>query len=134
MLEFLLELLAGIFFEAVFEFAADLLGTLVVRAFEWFVDRAEIATPLYAFLGFSSFGAAAGVFSVLLFPHPLIHRSQIPGISLVVSPILAGLGMAWIGSALRHRNKKPTQLESFTYGFAFALGMAVVRFFLAKPN
>lgn len=134
MLEFLLELLAGIFFEAVFEFVADLLGALVVRAFEWSLDRAEIATPLYAFLAFLSFGAAAGFLSVLLFPHPLVHRSRIPGISLIVSPILAGAGMAWVGSAIRRRNKEPTQIESFTYGFAFALGIAVVRSFLAKPN
>ena len=133
MFEFLLELLAGIFFEAVIEFAADLLGALVVRTFDWLLERGEIATPAIAFLAYLSFGAAAGFLSILLLPHPLVHRSHIPGISLIVSPTLAGLGMAWVGSAQRRRNKKPTQSESFTYGFAFALGMAGVRFFLAKP-
>jgi hypothetical protein len=46
LLAFLLELLAGIFFEAVIEFAADLLGALAVRTFKWRLDGAEIATPL----------------------------------------------------------------------------------------
>jgi hypothetical protein len=55
MLEFLLALLAGI------------LGALAVRTFEWLLDRAEIVTPLFAFL--VSFGAAAG-FSERVAPPP----------------------------------------------------------------
>ena len=51
---------------------------------------------------------------------------------VVVSPILAGLGMSLMGSALRKRNKKAMQIESFGYGFAFALGMALVRFFFTR--
>ena len=134
MLEFLLELLLGIFFEAAFEFVANLLGALILHVFEWLFARGEIATPFFAFLAFLSFGGAAGLLSLLLLPHPLVHRARIPGISLVVSPILAGLGMALVGSALRRRNKEPTQIESFAYGSAFALGMSIVRFFLAKSN
>jgi hypothetical protein len=130
MLEFLLELLAQIFLEAAFEFVADLLGALVVRMFEWVFDRSEIATPVFAFLAYLCFGMVAGGLSVLLFPHRLIRPAGLPGLSLILSPTLAGLGMALIGSAQRKRNKRPTQIESFSYGFAFALGLALVRFFL----
>jgi hypothetical protein len=40
--------------------------------------------------------------------------------------------MSMVGSTLRERNKKAMQIENFGYGFAFAFGMAFVRFFLAK--
>ena len=37
--------------------------------------------------------------------------------------------MSWIGSILQGRGKKVVQIESFRYGFAFAFGMALIRFF-----
>jgi hypothetical protein len=36
--------------------------------------------------------------------------------------------MSFIGSTLRRKGKKVVQIESFWYGFSFALGMAVVRY------
>ncbi len=39
--------------------------------------------------------------------------------------------MSLIGSTLRNRDKRVVQIESFGYGFAFAFGMALVRFFFA---
>jgi hypothetical protein len=33
-----------------------------------------------------------------------------------------------VGSTLRKRDKKTIRIESFGYGFAFAFGMAVIRF------
>jgi hypothetical protein len=41
--------------------------------------------------------------------------------------------MMWAtGAVLRRRGKRVTRMESFGYGFAFALGMALMRFFFAK--
>jgi hypothetical protein len=37
-----------------------------------------------------------------------------------------------MGSALRRRNKIAMQIESFGHGFAFAFGMALVRFLFVK--
>src|SRR5882762_4365584 len=94
-----------------------------------------LAALLEIFL--ESFGEAVFQFAVefigtLIFPHPLFHPSRIPGLSVVISPVLAGGGMWMVGTALRKRNKKAMQIESFGYGFAFALGMAMVRFLFAK--
>lgn len=36
------------------------------------------------------------------------------------------------GAVLRRRDKRVTRIESFGYGFSFAFGMALVRFFFAK--
>lgn len=47
---------------------------------------------------------------------------------MIISPVLAGLGMSFVGSMQRKSNRKVMQIESFGYGFAFAFGMALVRF------
>jgi hypothetical protein len=40
--------------------------------------------------------------------------------------------MALIGKAMRRRGRTSAKIESFGYGFMFALGMALVRFALVK--
>ena len=55
-----------------------------------------------------------------------LHR-----ISLLVSRILTGAIMSLVGSTLRRTGKRVVQIETFWFGFAFALGMALVRFLFA---
>lgn len=74
-----------------------------------------------------------GGISVLFFPHPIVHPSRFHGVSLIISPVLALLGMSFVGSTMRKRNRV-MQLESFGYGFAFAFGMALVRFFFTTKT
>ena len=69
-----------------------------------------------------------GGISLLFAPYPLFHPSRVHGISLVASPVLTGLGMSLVGASRQKRSKRVVQLESFSYGFAFAFGMALVRF------
>ena len=127
-----LEILLEIFFEAAFEFAAESIGAFIWRGLAAIFRTSEFKNPLVAVVGYLLLGGAVGGLSLLFFPHPLVHRSRVPGLSVFVSPILAGLGMSLVGSTLRQRNKKPMQIESFGYGFAFAFGMALVRFFFVK--
>lgn len=133
MLDLLLEFL-GLFpeviVEATFEFAIEVLSALVWRVLAEFFDTWEFKYSLLATMALLLLGGAAGAPSVLVFPHPLVHPSRFHGISLIVSPALAGLGMSLVGVLLRGRNKKPLPLESFGYGFAFAFGMAVIRLLL----
>ena len=93
---------------------------------------AEISSPAVASFGYGLVGVLIGGFRVIMFPPPLVHPSRIHGISLLVSPVIAGLAMSLIGSVLRKGDKRVVQSESFGYGFAFAFGMAAVRFFFAK--
>jgi len=128
----LLEIFLEIFGEAVFQFAVELIGTLILRGLAAEVDTSEFKNPLLASIGYVLMGGVTGGLSLLLFPRPLFHPSRIPGLSVVISPVLAGGGMWMVGTALRKRNKKAMQIESFGYGLAFALGMAMVRFLFAK--
>jgi hypothetical protein len=128
----ILEMFLEIFAEALFEFAAEFVGALILRGLAEVFDTSEFKNPLLACIGYVFLGGVTGVVSLVFFPHPLFHPSRIPGVSVVISPVLAGAGMWTVGAALRKRNKKAMQIESFGYGFAFALGMAMVRFLFAK--
>jgi len=128
----LLEILVEIFFEAAFEFVVESFGSLVLRGVAMVFETSEFKNPLQACIGYAFFGGVAGGLSLLFFPHPLVHPSRVPGLSVIISPVLAGLGMSLVGSTLRKRNKKAMQIESFSYGFAFAFGMAIIRLLFTK--
>jgi hypothetical protein len=129
-----LEIFLEIFFEAAFEFAAEFFGALIWRGVAAVFDTSEFKSPLLACVGYVFLGGVTGGLSLLFFPHPLVHSSRVPGLSVIISPVLAGLGMSMVGSTLRKRNKETMQIESFGYGFTFALGMAVIRFFFIKKT
>jgi hypothetical protein len=128
----LLEMFLGIFLEAALEFAAEFVGGLIWRGVASVFDTSEFKNPLLACIGYAFLGAVAGGLSLWFLPHPLFHPSRIPGLSVVISPVLAGLGMWMVGATVRKRNKKSMQIESFGYGFTFAFGMALVRFLFVK--
>jgi len=127
----ILEIFLEIVAEALFEFAAEFVGALILRGLAEVFDTSEFKNPLLACIGYVFLGGVTGCLSLLLFPHPLFHPSRIPGLSVILSPMLAGLGMWMVGVVLRKQNKKVMQIESFGYGFAFAFGMAIVRFLFA---
>lgn len=130
--EFLFELLlalAEIFLEALFAVIWEAILDLAQRAIAEVFKPFGIASPQLAFVGYLLLGAIAGAWSFLIYPHHLVHPSRFHGISLLVSPIITGLVMSLIGSILRRQGKRVVQIESFSYGFAFAFGMALIRYF-----
>jgi hypothetical protein len=133
--EFLFELLLGllqVLFEFFLEIAGEAIMDFAVRGIARFFEAPDFRNPWVATVVYISLGVLTGGLSLIFFPHPIIHPSRIHGISLVISPVLAGLIMSLIGSALRKRDKEAIQLESFRYGFAFALGMAAMRFLFTR--
>jgi hypothetical protein len=79
-----LEVFLEILFETAFEFAAESLGALVLRGVAEVFDTSEFKNPLLASVGYVFLGGVAGRLSLLFFPHPLVHRSRVPGLSVVV--------------------------------------------------
>ena len=129
--ELLLEAFLYVVAEAVLDVVSRAAALLLAKVFE----AAGAKNPSLAALGYALLGLLAGAFSILIFPHPLLHREQpsrFHGISLLASPIITGLVMSLIGSILRRQGRKVVQIESFRCGFAFALGMALIRFFFAR--
>jgi hypothetical protein len=114
--EFLIEMAFGLFLSFLWR---------KVRTARWKSRRISLWLIL-PFLGVV--GAAFGWISILAIPAPIFHSGRFRGLSLILSPLLTGLVMALVGSNLRRRKEMPAPLESFSGGFAFALGMALVRF------
>ena len=126
LLGFIFELL----FEALIEFG---LGAAIAGAYRLarhFRITARRGSPIVAAAILITVGAVLGLLSAMLFPHPLMQRSKVHGISLLLSPVLTGLGMAAVGRGVQRRGRVPVRIESFAYGFAFAFALALIRFLL----
>lgn len=124
--------IAQIIFELILELAGEALADVTSRAVGEVYEPRAFADPMWAVGGYAVLGAIAGGISLLAFPHPFFRASRIHGISMLISPIITGGVMAMVGWTLRRHGKEPTRIESFGYGFAFALGMSVVRFLFAQ--
>lgn len=128
----ILELLEGaleILAEVILQWIAEAFTASIIRSTRKAEEESENVGPVFAGILYLFVGIGFGALSVILFPHPLLHPSRVHGISLVVSPILTGLLMARIGLVRRRKGQEAVRLESFAYGFTFALGVAIIRFF-----
>src|SRR5437762_3506492 len=120
----LLELLLELLFEVAVPVLEELLADLAIRH----RDRPGRSFPLFLIL---IWGSVSGLVSYLIWPHRMMRARQVvPGISLLLAPILTGRVMAWVGNRLRARNITPTALATFPGGALFAFGMALVRFLM----
>jgi hypothetical protein len=124
--------LIGIIFEVLgevlLETGGEVLISLLLRACRGvFIEFLELSPPFFA-VGLAILGGVTGALSVLIFPHPLFHPAPVHGVSLLISPVITGLVMSQIGGAQRRRGRASTRIESFWYGFVFALAMAAMRF------
>lgn len=129
--DLILELL-GPLIEALFELLLAGICDLLLRAVRAVFKTEELPNAWFAAFGYVLLGLLVGGLSLIWFPLRLTRRSRIPGASLIASPLMTGLMMSWTRSFLRWRNKRVSRIESFGYGFAFALGVALVRFLWAK--
>jgi hypothetical protein len=128
MLEILFELIIQTVFEFLLQLGGELMLELGIRSFgEPFVDR-EQRNPVVAGIGYALFGLAAGGLSLLIFPHSFVRSENFHGIGLLITPVMAGFAMAGLGWLRERRGERRLRLDSFLYGFIFALPMAIVRF------
>ena len=119
---------AELLFEVFFQVVVEAIVALIVRSIENLFEESNAIHPTLATIGYLLMGIAFGIGSLRLFPHPLFHPSKFHGISLVISPVITGLVMSQVGIALRRKGKQAVRIESFGYGFTFALGLAIIRF------
>ena len=118
--------------EALLEISGDLFIDLIVRAGARIPWVNQAATNLRTGLVYFVIGTIIGVGSLFLFPEAFVRSESLHGISLVITPVLAGVVMAAIGWIRTQQGKLATQLERFSYGFALAFGMALIRFYFTR--
>jgi hypothetical protein len=93
--------------------------------------RPERSTAL-AVVGIFPLGGAAGWFSLLIWPERVLQASRVPGLSLILSPLLVGLAMQAWGEYRRRNGHATTKVATFAGGAAFAFGTALVRFICVR--
>ena len=87
--------------------------------------------PWIAALGYAIFGAAFGGLSLLIFPENLTPAGAWRVANLILTPIAVGLIMAAMGAWRIRRGESLFRIDRFSYGFLFALSLAVIRFSFA---
>jgi|SRR5689334_15956861 len=135
LVEILLELAGWIF-----QFLGEFLLQLIVEAFAEVLghtikmpfQREQPAHPLIVAIGYMMLGAMAGGLSLWVLPHLFIESPKLRLLNLMLTPVMAGVIMTWIGTWRRKRDKEVIALDRFGYAFCFALAMAVVRYAFGK--
>jgi hypothetical protein len=120
--EFLAELLLQIVGEALFSLGLHSLSEPFRRP----------ANPWLAAVGYFLFGAIGGFMSLIFFPAHLIAGSALRIVNLLLTPVVVGLTMSAIGIWRTRRGRQRLRIDRFTYGYLFAIALALVRFYLAR--
>jgi hypothetical protein len=128
----LLSAAAELLFEVFFQIALEAMVALIVRSVRNVFEKSNAIDPILAAISYLSLGTVFGIASLRLFPHPLFHPSRFHGISLLISPVVTGFVMSQVGLVIRRKGKHAVRIESFGYGFMFALGVAIVRFIFVR--
>lgn len=123
-LGWVLQFLGELLLQACSELLAELFGRSLFEPFR----RPKPLHPWLAALGYLIFGAMAGGLSLWLLPVLFISAPWLRLINLLLTPLIAGLLMARLGSWRRRQEQETSRLDTFSYGFLFALAMALVRF------
>ncbi len=118
--------------EALLQVVAEVACELGLEGVARLADRTRRQRPLVAMVGYGVVGAGIGVASLYWFPALFIHKPIWQIVNLILTPLLAGVVMAGIGEWRGRHKGAHTQLSTFLAGFAFAVGMAAVRYVWAR--
>jgi len=122
-MEFLLE----IFFEFLIEVFGGVLLDVVLHLSSRFVRAREAVNALLTLIMYFGLGLFVGWLSILIFPKAFVRSLNLHGISLLITPVLAGFTMSAIGWIRQRQGKLLIRLETFSCGFIFAFAMALIR-------
>lgn len=125
---FLLELLGNVSIELILEWLFNRLPAAIRRALS--LEN----HPLVQALVWCLAGMGVGGLSLLVYGQPFFGRGRIPGLSLLLSPLVTGGVMELFGRRREARGKERLPLSGFRNGAAFAFGFALVRFFFAMAS
>jgi hypothetical protein len=120
--------------EIILEIIGELLLQIVLEALAelGFHSLAEplrkTPNPWLAALGYALFGAVAGGLTLLAFPAHLTPTGSLRLVNLIVTPVLAGMLMVAFGAWRSRRGERVMRIDRFSYGYLFALALALVRF------
>jgi hypothetical protein len=124
----MLELILELFLEFGLQIVVELLIDAGVHGLRAAGRTSKAFNIAGALLLYFVFGVATGFLSLPFFPRSFIRSVNYHGISLILTPLFAGLVMAAVGWFRRRLGRPVMRLDTFSYGFIFAFGMALIRF------
>ncbi len=130
-MEIIIELFCQIFGELILQVICELVLELSLHSFKQTMEP-EKCMPVIAFFGYGILGVFVGGLSLLAFPHPFIRSTRFHGIGLFITPLLTGLAMSGMGWLRKRQGTVVLRIDTFSYGFIFAFGIALIRFIVAK--
>lgn len=131
-MEIIFEVVFGFFGELVLQLVGEILIELGLHSMaEPFRKK---PSPWLAAIAYALFGAGIGALSLLVFPDYLVASKSLRVANTALSPIVAGLSMAAIGKWRAKQGQAVLRIDKFAYGYLFALGFALVRFWFASPG
>jgi hypothetical protein len=124
------DLLVEVLIEVVFEVFGEVLIELGWASIKEALGRRNHNAVL-ATVGYLLLGGIVGGSAVWLHPGRIIASSSIPGVSLVVAPLVGGIAMDLWGAYRRGHGYETTNLATFCGGASFSFGASLVRFLTA---
>lgn len=124
----MLEILFEIFGEFFFQVLLQALTEAGLHA--WAKPLRKPANPYLAALGYTLFGAMAGGLSLMVFAHNFVPAPWRMA-NMLVMPVASGWLMSALGAWRERRGQDRIRIDRFAYGYLFALGLGLVRFFFA---
>ena len=123
----MLDALIELIFEFVVEFVFQILVELGFESVGEFFRRRPTLRTVVAVIFIPLLGAFVGLFLSNMIPERILPQPAMPGISLLLSPLVAGLLMKLFGDWRRSRGHEPTMMATFWGGALFAFSMSLVR-------
>ena len=132
----LFEVFGELIIQLIFELIFDSISRAVVKTLFWEkVSKNRENKPInliIAVIRYLVFGAVVGGLSLLLLPNLLIKIYWLSIANIFFTPIIAGCCMLGLGVFRSKIGNEKILLNTFAYGFCFALAMALVRFFFCS--
>jgi hypothetical protein len=120
------EIIFELLFELLFQIVAQVLLEFGVHAVaEPFHKKPN---PLVAALGCVLVGLVVGGISLGVFPSYLLKAPGWQWVNLAATPIVAGICAALLGWWRMRKGQSVLRIDTFSYGYLFALTVALVRF------
>jgi hypothetical protein len=114
--------------EIVLQVAGEILIELGFSSVSESFRQRSRAHPVLAGIGILVLGGVAGGITRFIWPGRIFQPGPVPGLSLVVSPLVTGLIMDRYGEWREGRGSSRSYIATFWGGALFAFGMALTRF------
>jgi hypothetical protein len=128
----LLEVILGFIFEIFREALLQIVFEFLAESGLWSIPSEKTfdgkTGRFLSFIGCALFDVAACAISYVVFPRNLIHKASFLSTNVILTPLVAGAMLAWLGSWHNKHGRRVIALDKFFNATGFALAFAIVRF------